>query len=177
MKQTHPRHGKPSQFDLDEVNRVLFYDPETGKFFWKDHPNKPHWNGQEAGRTRPNGYVEITFNYAIWAAHTLAWAIVHGELCIGTIDHINRNKADNSIANLRKATKSQNEINKVYKNSTGYRGVRFEPRTGKYWSAIGFNKKKIYLGTFNTAEEASAAYNAKAKELYGDFAITEAANG
>lgn len=86
------------------------------------------------------------------------------------VDHINGNKLDNRKSNLREATHSQNGMNrKPNKNSShGYKGAVEE--SGKYVSRISIEGKSIYIGTFNTAEEAAKAYNIKAIEYFGEFA-------
>jgi len=84
-------------------------------------------------------------------------------------DHINRNKLDNRRANLRIATRSQNNTNKDARGKSKYLGVYFTD--GKYPCAqVRFNGKKYYLGLFKTEEDAAKAYDKKALELYGEFA-------
>ena len=87
------------------------------------------------------------------------------------VDHIDRNGLNNTSANLRFATPSQNSMNRAYakpRNPSGYRGVR---RNGKRWVAIIVaNKKAKHVGTFDTAEQAARAYDEAARELHGPFA-------
>lgn len=85
------------------------------------------------------------------------------------IDHINMNKLDNRKQNLRTCNQSQNQANTLAakRNKTGFKGVRF--KTGKYEAVI-WKDKQIYLGRYNTAQEAAKVYNKKAKELFGEFA-------
>lgn len=86
------------------------------------------------------------------------------------IDHINRNKMDNRRRNLRLATPRQNCANRKSKtNKTGFRGVG--GKEGKFHVRIGNQKYRKHVGVFNTAEEAARAYDAAAREIYGDFAI------
>ena len=84
---------------------------------------------------------------------------------------INRQRADNRIANLRPATRSQNQGNTISwrTNTSGYRGVR-RTRYGRWKATISKNCCLIHLGTFDTPEEAHAAYCAEAKSFWGEFA-------
>lgn len=87
------------------------------------------------------------------------------------VDHINRNGLDNRRENLRIATKSQNNMNRRKRpdGASGFKGVTKESKTNKWVAQIGFNKKIIRLGTFDTPELAHEAYCEKAKELFGEF--------
>lgn len=105
--------------------------------------------------------------------HRVIWELFNGYLDLSLqIDHIDRNPLNNNIENLRIATQSQNQINsrKPKNNTTGYKGVLATP-SGKFQARLGFNGKKLYLGLFDTAEEANACVIAKTKELYGEFAV------
>lgn len=81
------------------------------------------------------------------------------------VDHINQNKLDNQKKNLRKVEQHQNLWNCGMRssNTTGYKGVSIEKRTGKYVVYIDINKQRKYLGTFDNKEKAALAYNEAAK--------------
>ena len=102
-------------------------------------------------------------------AHRLVWFLENGYLP-GQIDHINGNRSDNRIENLRPATNRQNAYNKAApkKKSALPRGVG-TLRSGKYQARIRDNGEHVYLGTFNTPEEAEEAYIAHAKAIHGVF--------
>ena len=90
-------------------------------------------------------------------------------------DHINRNPLDNTRANLRIATKSQNQANKPPKASkakTKFKGVHFDDNRvlSKWLALIKMNNKTIYIGSYTSEIEAALAYDKKALELYGEFA-------
>jgi hypothetical protein len=88
------------------------------------------------------------------------------------IDHINQNKLDNRLVNLRLATKSQNAINsgKFKTNSSGFKGVSKYKQTNKFRARLTANGTELFLGIFKTAEEAHEAYRAKCQEVFGDYA-------
>lgn len=158
----------------EELKKQLHYDPETGVFTWAIRKHKVKF-GAVAGRTKPKGYVEIRVNLFSYQAHRLAWLYVHGEWPEGLIDHINRNPSDNRIANLRVATYRQNFRNVPVsaRSSTGVKGVSPHSKSGKYRAAIRIEGKRLWLGLFNTIDEAAAAYEAAAKAHHGEFSHSE----
>lgn len=93
--------------------------------------------------------------------------------CSNMVDHIDRNKLNNQRSNLRAATQSQNSANaKVSKNNVaGIKGIRLR-HNGRWQSVIKVNWKLLCLGTFDTAEEAHAAYREAAEFYFGEFANT-----
>lgn len=147
------------------LSELLNYDPDTGVLTWtttRRGQNGFSNAGQVAGGLRnAGGYIRISIDGNSYQAHTLAWLLVYGVLPAGDIDHINGQKADNRIANLRDVSRSvnlQNMRKPRSTNTTGYLGVSFFKRTGKFTAEITTNYKKKNLGYFSTAEEASAAY-------------------
>lgn len=157
---------------LSLIRDLLFYNEKTGVFFWRV-TRGVRKKGAVAGTIDPKGYVSITISKKRYRAHRLAWYYFYGSEPDLDIDHINRKPSDNRISNLRLATKFQNHHNQgVSKNNkTGFKGVHFSQREGKYLSQITINHKRISLGYHNTAEEANQAY-LKAAELYqGKFSL------
>ena len=97
----------------EELHQLLDYNPETGEFFWKSCPAKKIKFGQKAGSIcKIHGYVLIGIKKKQYRAHRLAWLYVHGKWPYPEIDHINRVKTDNRIANLREADRSMNNLNR-----------------------------------------------------------------
>lgn len=88
------------------------------------------------------------------------------------IDHINQDRTDNRRANLRSASKSQNGANrpKPIHNTSGFKGVTKIKNTELWIARIKYQNKSIYIGVFDTKEDASRAYNDVAKKLFGEFA-------
>ena len=91
------------------------------------------------------------------------------------VDHINRIKTDNQVSNLRYATPQQNQMNRAKaigkQTSSQFKGVAFVKKNGKWKAYIRFNNKQIYLGYFSEEEEAALAYDLKAQELFGQYAV------
>lgn len=93
-------------------------------------------------------------------AHRLAWYIYTGKMPVGQIDHVDRNPANNMESNLRDVTQSINQHNRAAK------GYTIERSTGKYYAQIKLNGVQHFLGRFNTAEEATAAYKKAKLQLH-----------
>ena len=137
----------------------LHYDPETGVFTWIKQKSYSTQIGSIAGTKLKDGYIRIKFNSRPYFAHRLAWFYIYKEFPIKGLDHVNRNREDNRLSNLREASISENNQNR---NSKGYYwyGAR-----NMWRSKIVVYDKVIYLGFFKTEEEARAAY-LKAKREY-----------
>lgn len=153
------------------LKELLNYDPETGLFTRRIKRAGIRANiGDIAGKFVDGDYVNIKINGKIYKAHRLAWMYVYGDFPDGEIDHINRIKHDNRIKNLRivnRCDNMQNIINPSKSNTCGFRGVSFKKEFGLYFSRIQTNNERIFLGYFDKAECAYAAYlEAKAK-LHG----------
>ncbi len=89
------------------------------------------------------------------------------------VDHQNRNTLDNRKENLRICTRSQNLMNQKRVNGTSkYKGVFWYKRHSKWNAYISFNKKRLHLGYFENEIDAAKAYDKKAKELFGEFALS-----
>jgi len=105
-------------------------------------------------------------------AHRLAVLYMTGSWPENLVDHADGDGLNNRWPNLRDADKSQNGANRGadIRNKLGVKGVRRDPRSGKFSAAINKNGKQSYLGSYATAEEASRAYQAAAAEAFGIFA-------
>lgn len=148
----------------------LHYNPETGVFTWAKSKTKVQ-KGNIAGYTDCKGYIAIGIDRKLYRAHRLAWLYMTGELPTEMIDHINCIKDDNRFVNLRQATASQNNQNKIIsrKNKSGFKGVCWS-KTRKAWRAeCTKDGERHHLGFFASAHMASIAYQAFAKAASGMF--------
>lgn len=148
--------------DIAKVSERLIYRKETGDFIWKKFPGTAT-PGAIAGQISAWGYVRIPLFGKKHSAHRLVWLMEHGELPSSQLDHIDGDKKNNHIDNLRLVTPSLNQLcnNKPRKgNKTGFVGVRVG-RTGKFKAQLRIKGEYRYLGEFMTAEEASAAYQSE----------------
>jgi len=117
------------------------------------------------------GYVQVYVDGRNYLLHRLMY-LFHKGYVPKLIDHINNNKQDNRIENLREATYSQNQQNKKINctNKAKFKGAVFHPLKNKWQGRIHLNKKKISLGYYETAEEAHEAYKTAAIKFFGEFA-------
>lgn len=150
---------------VERLREVLSYDPETGEF---------RWNSTGSGRSATpgckdaDGYWRIGIDYRMHKAHRLAWLYVYGELPAVEIDHINCDRLDNRVANLRLCidgiVNKQNPAGKTRRNKSGRPGLFWFAKTNRWRVQITCDRKQIHLGYYRDIEEAAAVYaEAKAK--------------
>lgn len=151
------------------MNIPLSYNSQTGEFTWlrRERMARRAMPGDRAGTVNSHGYVVITIAGAKHKAHRLAWRMFYGVEPAGQIDHINGDRADNRIANLRVVSHAVNVHNRRSANrnsKTGLLGV--SPRKRGYVATISAEGQKHGLGTFATLEAAHAAYQAGKARLH-----------
>lgn len=148
---------KTDELTYERAIEVLRYDVQNGVMErklksgrWKICGHKPNCKG----------YSQVGIDGKLYCTHRLIWLLVHGEWPERDIDHIDRDRMNNRIENLRPATKSENCHNQGLQsnNTSGYPGVYFDKRSGKYKSHITVHGQTIYQGMYPTAEEAYRAY-------------------
>lgn len=150
------------------LKELLSYDPDTGIFVWLI--NRPPYVSINsiAGSLNDRGYRHISIQGKKYKAHRLAWLYIYGKFPDGDIDHINRDRDDNRIANLRDTTRSVNlqncTINKT--NTSGVKGVSWDKRRQKWQAWVKINTAQKFLGYFKIIEEAKAAREKAEKEYY-----------
>lgn len=159
---------------VEKAQQLLTYDADTGYLYWKhDMCNRRIKAGTRAGSRTTTGYMEIRFGRKPVMQHRVAWFLYHGFLPECQLDHINRDKADNRISNLRMAPENahhNNQNRNIGKNNTsGAIGVMWNPVTYNWLVRIKVKGHSIYVGSFKCFDDAVAAR--KAAELrYFTFA-------
>jgi hypothetical protein len=144
----------------DQCLGKLQYNSITGIFTWISNGTRGVKKDDVAGYKSKAGYIMLSVSGRKILAHRVAWMFTYGDFPVGQIDHINRNKSDNRIENLREATFAQNAQNRVKNicNTSGYKGVTWHKRDQKWQAAVTIKGKCIYLGYFSSPENAYEAY-------------------
>jgi hypothetical protein len=159
-----------SDLTLSFVLEMLEYDSATGLLLQKKARPKIKV-GSIAGAVTPFGYRYIQLKGRKYAAHRLVWFIENGHFPPHDIDHIDGNKLNNQITNLRAATRKQNCENKGAQrnNKLGLRGVSYNTRLKKYIAQIQHNGTNHHLGVFLDPHAAHKAYLEAANSLFTHF--------
>lgn len=175
-------------------HEYFIYNEETGNLIWKKRPREHFvddrawkiWNSQHSGKvaghktfvgknTKPLAII-VGVHKRSYCAHRIIYEMHHGPIPEGMlIDHRDVNPFNNKRSNLRLATPSQNISNSGIRinNTSGYQGVCFNKKIQRYFAVITKDYKKIYLGSFLTAEEAHRAYDDATKKYHGEFARSQ----
>lgn len=161
----------------DELKRWVRYDPTTGRFIRVASCGTRNLVGQFAGSITGTGYRLIGVGGSYYNEHRLVWLYVHGQFpALGTeIDHINGDRSDNRIENLRVVTRRVNIANAAIRNDNacGVRGVYFEKQCRKWRARIKFNNKHIDLGFFTSIEDAKRARQQAVAQMFPGLKIRE----
>lgn len=148
------------------VREVFDYSPDTGVLTYKISRSRSP-GGKAANARAVNGYVVVRLDGRLHGGHRIAWVHAHGELPSGEIDHINGDRADNRLSNLRdvsRAINNQNRRGPGTLSSSGFLGVsRFRD---KWRAIIRVDGKKNYLGTFDTPQMAYEVYLEAKRRLH-----------
>lgn len=158
---------------MKEITQDLvrnLFDYKDGILYWKVRRSGIKI-GSKAGTLHHSGYILIQINNKRYNGHQIIYLYHHGYIP-KEIDHIDRNRSNSKIENLREATHQQNCMNKKSaKNSSSiYKGVTWDKQHQKWRTQIVFNNKHYNLGRFINEKDAAITYNEKAIELFGEFA-------
>ena len=160
----------------DRANELFRYEPSSGKLFWKKTTTNRVKVGDEAGSfCKSTGYINVYVDGLGYTLHRIAILLATGvydkTVQVDHIDHIDHDRGNNRLSNLRVVSHAENMRNQSLRNTnkTGVTGVcvRYTRKgTKRYEASIVYNYKPIFLGNYDTLEEAAAA-RAEAEIKYG----------
>lgn len=159
-----------SKHDLtaEILREWIDYDPETGAMRWRKKPaHGGVKQGDKAGRVNEKGYVRICLLGHFYVAHRLVWLHATGRWPEHQIDHINGQKTDNRLANLRDVSASMNCQNRRAPAKAGKKeplGVCWNKKERKFQASIYVDGRLRHLGLHETADAAHAVYVAAKRE-------------
>lgn len=148
-----------SDLTQERLKKLLRYIPESGWFVWRVTRTYTAKPGKRAGCICPSsGYIVIKVDGKTYKAHRLAWLYTYGRWP-EEVDHINRNRRDNRIENLRAVVKGENQRNHPVsvKNTSGIRGVVWNKKGRKFHSRISVDGNYVHLGVFDNFFDACCA--------------------
>ena len=151
------REGSHKGKTIDDLAEYISYDPVTGIFINLIDRGANAKEGSTAGFLH-DGYINIKFLGLTYTGHQLAWFITYG-IWPTLLDHKNRIRTDNRIKNLVEVTFEENAQNRSVpsNNASGFIGVCYHKMTGRWQSYITISGKRVYIGLYDTPEEANEA--------------------
>ena len=160
---------------IERFRECLSYDAETGVLRWKIRPTTNIAVGAEAGCLDRRGYRYVRLDGQLFLGHRVAWAIYYGAWPDHDLDHVNMDKSDNRIANLRSAPRASNIANAPSRSRKGLPKGCYQLKGRQRWySQIRIDGAIKRLGTFDTVEAAAAAFEREHRATHGDFSRCEA---
>lgn len=154
--------------DQDYLKSIMSYSPETGVFTWATRRKGTKGIGSIAGVVLNSGYRQIMIDGKHHLEHRLAFLWMTGGFPKKHIDHINGSRSDNRWNNLREASPGENQQNRAMmkNNTSGFTGVSWSNREGRWQASIQVDRNPKHLGLFDTAEVAAEAYIAAKSRLH-----------
>lgn len=158
---------RTNELTQKEAQEWFFYDSDTGRLHWKMKPCKRVALGAEAGCLNNNRYLRIQLQGKNYQAHNIVWNIHYGIIPDDmTVDHVDKDKSNNRIDNLRLANNRQQSINQ------NVRGFSWRTSAQSWIAMHKVAGRHKYLGDFTTALQARLAYERGSFESEPEFAST-----
>ncbi|TCD25011.1 Pathogenesis-related transcriptional factor and ERF protein [Lelliottia amnigena] len=155
--------GTDKMMQCDEFKGIT-YNKHTGQFFGTKTTNP-------VGRMHNKGYWRITHANKCYLAHRLAWFFCYG-VWPKEIDHIDNDKLNNSICNLREVTHQLNQLNMPLRsnNTSGVKGVNWDKQRKRWRARVVVNGKYFTAGHFKEIADAELAIRNLRERVHGEFA-------
>lgn len=153
----------------EELKRIYTYSPETGEFKVNPESNSRRTS---CGWKDKQGYLRVYIHRRMCGLHRLAWLYHYGRMPVGLVDHVNGDRSDNRICNLRESTQSENLMNskRSSKNTSGVKGVSWINSKQRWVACVTVERKRHVIGQYLDLHEAENAVRRARSELHGDFA-------
>ena len=154
------------------VTDLLSYDSDTGLFTWKMSTGSQKAGSRAGVVDKESGYVRISIDRKTYKAHRLAWFYVHKRWPAQNIDHINHDRADNRLVNLREVTQKQNTqaMKKRVNTKSKFKGITpYKYKPGFFVAQIRYDGKQRKIGIFDSELAAHEAYCAEARKRFGEY--------
>ena len=145
------------------LHQTHVYDPNSGILYRR----LKHGILKPTGTLHSSGYLFAGIRYKVYKVHRIGWLMHYGEWPKNELDHIDGDRANNRISNLRDVSRLENTRNmaKPINNTSGVVGVNWDKVRGKWIAKIGHNDQTVYLGGFGTLEEAAQRRKDAEREL------------
>lgn len=152
----------------DDVRQIFYY--ENGNLHWKENRGCRIKKGMKAGSLDRKGYRQVNVNKKVYKLHRLIYLYHHNHIP-KILDHIDGDKLNNKIENLRAASPSESQCNRGLQknNSSGIKGVYWDKNRKKWEAYCQYQRKKKTLGRYNTKEEAELVAKSYRKIMHGEF--------
>jgi hypothetical protein len=159
------------QIDVKKLREVFCYDPETGVLTNRVSRKGGGKKGAISGCSRHDGYLIVRVENKLLLGHRVIWALHYGQWPDCDIDHVNQDKSDNRITNLRLSNKSNNSLNRGRRadNKSGVKNVSWNKPCGKWDVRMKVNGIQKCFGLFDSLDEAREVATKGRMEMHGEF--------
>lgn len=158
-----------STITIEQLHELFIYEPDTGRLLNRVSTNSRARAGAEAGSDNGRGYLQLRVCGKALFVHRVIFAMHHGRWPSAQLDHIDNDKANNRLENLREATPAENSRNVGARgrNTSGIVGVH--PDGGKWRTMVSVNGRDFHLGRFREKMMAADTYGYVARHVHADF--------
>lgn len=155
----------------ESIRKILSFDQDSGKLFWKVRTGSSA-AGSIAGTKNQFGYRQVSISGKRYFAHRIVWTLFNGDIPEDKeIDHINGERDDNRISNLRLVSRSQNNMNTAVskRNTSGCKGVCYHSGNRCWYARVFVNRKVVASGSFKDKDKAIDFVTSQREKIFGVY--------